>query len=276
MTDLASPELKVAELYIITLNNGIVARFTSHNANLNYGGNLYQAIPIKRSAIQYHTDLQVDKVEVEMGIVGISVGLKQYSIPQIIRYDFLRDSKIEIYAVNWDTLIDAVLLFEGNVTGTISYNQGTLSINCGSILDRLKDNFPKFIFSEFCQHQLYNQYCGVNKASYKEQSTVGASSTQLLIYSSIFAFSAHAEGYWGKGEIKFTGGNNQGLSRTVRKHYDGYVKILVPFSEPIEVGDEFEVWPGCDKSGATCNSKFGNYTNFFGFEYIPRPETMYG
>ena len=70
-------------------------------------------------------------------------------------------------------------------------------------------------------------------------------------------------------------GNNLNVSRTIYKHNDGNVELLIPYNEAINIGvDTFDVWPGCDKSGATCASKFSNYSNFFGFEYTPKAEVL--
>jgi hypothetical protein len=33
------------------------------------------------------------------------------------------------------------------------------------------------------------------------------------------------------------------------------------------------VYPGCDKTQATCQNTFGNILNFGGFTYIPAAET---
>ncbi|MDG4870579.1 phage BR0599 family protein, partial [Guyparkeria sp. 1SP6A2] len=37
----------------------------------------------------------------------------------------------------------------------------------------------------------------------------------------------------------------------------------------LEVGQEIEVYPGCDRTAATCNAKFNNLLNYGGFDFIP-------
>lgn len=275
--DLTQPQLTLAELYEITTTDGSIARFTSHDANITYGVDTYQAIPIGRSQIAYHIDLQVDKVDVSFSLVGITVGTKSYTIPQVIRKGFLRDAHVKIYLIDYIAKDELKILFEGWVTGNISYNQGIVSISVGSILDKLSEKFPKIIYSEFCNHQLFSTYCGLVKSTYKHTGAAGSGSTQSKIYSSVFAFSNHAEGYWTKGEIKMTSGENNGISKTVIKHYDGYIELLIPFPLTLAVGNAFEAYPGCDKSGKTCAEKFNssNYANFLGFEYIVKPEILY-
>lgn len=276
MVDLTATQLKITELYIFEMTNGAIARFTNHSANVAYGGNTYQAIPIKRSNIAYHSELQVDKVTITLGIIGVTVGAASHTIPQIIKRGFIKNAHVYIYLVDYVALDSTTLLFEGWATGGISYNQGELTVDCSSLLDKLNAKFPKYIYSEFCQHQLFGLYCGLTKASYLESGTATAGTTTQIIYASVFAFSNHASGYWLRGEITFTSGDNNGISRSIVEHGDGYIKTLVPFIDTIAVGNTFSVYPGCDKSGATCESKFNNYSNFFGFEYCPSPSVLYG
>jgi uncharacterized phage protein (TIGR02218 family) len=273
--DTLSTELTLAELYQITFRNGAIAYFARHNKDIVYQGKRYQAIPIKRDTIRYHSNLQVDRVSVTLGIVGLLVDVRQFTIPQVVRRDYLRNAKILITLVDYIKLDNAKTLFDGEVTGDITYNEGGLVLNCGSKLDRLNDNFPKFIFSEFCQLQLYGTYCGLNRSTYEETDTVLANTTTKYIYAAIFLFSNQAEGYWEKGEVLFSSGDNIDVSRTVVKHYDGYVKVIIPFPETVAIGDSIKAYPGCDKSGKTCDETFSNYANFMGFEYITKPENIY-
>lgn len=276
MVDLTTTNLTITELYVFEMNNGAIARFTSHGSNVVYGGNTYQAIPIKRTNIAYHAELQVDKVTITLGIIGVVIGDDSLTIPQIIKRGFIKSAHVYVYLIDYVALDSLKLIFEGFATGGVSYNPGELTVSCGSLLDRLNDKFPKIIYSEFCQHKLFDAYCALTKASYLITGTATAGTTTQIIYASVFAFSAHAEGYWLRGEITFTSGANNGVGRSIIEHGDGYIKTLVSFIDTVAVGDTFNVYPGCDKSGAICESRFNNYDNFFGFEYCPSPSVLYG
>ena len=276
MVDLTTTELTITELYVIETDNGAIARFTNHGVNIVYDGNTYQSIPIKRTSITYHSELQVDKVTITMGIVGLIFGTTSFTIPQVVKRGFLKNAHVYIYLIDYVALDSVKLIFEGWGTCGVSYNQGELTIGCGSLLDKLNDKFPKFVYSEFCQHKLFDTYCGITKATYLHTGTATAGSTTQIIYASVFAFSNHAQGYWLRGEITFTSGNNDGVGRSIVAHGDGWIRTLINFVDSITDGDTFNVYPGCDKSGSTCESKFSNYDNFFGFETIPKPEVLYG
>jgi uncharacterized phage protein (TIGR02218 family) len=279
VTGYPGAELTIAELYTIICQDGSTAYFTSHGENISYGGNVYQAIPLQRGKIGVHSDLQVDKVGIEMGLIGITVGAKDYSVPQLIQRGFLRQARVQILGLDYVTGTPALMRFDGYVTDTIGYNSGVLSLQVGSILDKLNEKFPKLVYSEFCPHRLYGQFCGLAAADWKESSTVNFDGTTTRrIYADVFLFTNQAEGYWVRGEIKVTdeSSDEYNISRTILSHGDGYVDLMMPLESILATDTTFDAWPGCDKSGAMCDEKFDNYANFLGFEYIPKPEVMYG
>lgn len=274
--DLTMPTLSLAEFYTITTATGDVARFTSHDQDITYEGSLYQAIPIMRSQISYHSDLQVDKVDISMGLVGVVIGTNEYSIPRLIQLGLFRNAHVVISLYDFVAGGTWKVLFEGWCTEGISYNKGICTMSIGSLLDKLNEKFPKYIYSDYCNHQLYGSYCGLTKTDWQVMSAAEEGSTKAIIVSPVFLFSAHAGGWWMKGEIKMTSGANANVSRSIISHSDQYVIVLIPFVEEIVPGDTFTVWAGCDKSGIMCDEKFSNYANFFGFEYTPKPEVLLG
>jgi len=277
-------QLTLAEIYTITCSDGSIARFTSHNVDIVYplAGNTYQAIPISRGPIKYHANLEVDAVDISFGLVGVTVGTKAYTIPQIIRRDFLRDAHVQIWLVDFSNLaLVHKILFDGYVAGNITFNQGITTISVSSLLDKLKEKFPKVIYTECCNHRLFDSYCTKASTTYQEAGTISTGSNTTRIYSTIFNSTNHSTagttGYWSKGKviITSTGSSCYNISRSIFDHGNGYVDLLLPFDESISAGETFNAWPGCDKTGETCNEKFSNYDNFFGFEYIPKPEILY-
>lgn len=272
-------QLKLAELYKIQLSSGTYLYYTRHNTDLTYQSNIYKALPIKRSSISYYSNLQIDKVDLNIGLVGVTVGAGSYTIPQVIERGWLRKAHIWVYLVDWSLLNSDTLIFEGFITGAISYNQGILSLEVNSILDKLNVQFPKKIYTELCSHSLYEIgifTCNVAKATFKVTGSVTSSADKFTISSSTFNFSSHASGWWLGGKILLTSGSNNGVERSIIKHLDGSIGVITAFPDTIAASVTFDVYPGCNKTGVICESKFNNFSNFFGFELIPKPETLYG
>jgi uncharacterized phage protein (TIGR02218 family) len=284
--DLTTTKLTIAELFKITCSDphATIAYFTNHDTNISYDGQTWLAIPIWRGPVKYGSDLEVDQVNVSFGIVSVTIGTKSYTVPQLIRRGFFRDATVEIFIVDYaNTSLTAKNRFKGYVSRGIKFNKGITTLGCGSMLDRLKDKIPKIIHSEFCQHALFDAYCSLTKASYKVSTTADSGSTTTRIYSSSFAYSAHLradgqndESYWVQGEILGTSGDNEDFSRSIIAHGDGWIEVMFPFDHDVAGGDGFDVWPGCDGNGETCEQRFDNYDNSLLFEDIPKPEQIFG
>ena len=78
-------------------------------------------------------------------------------------------------------------------------------------------------------------------------------------------------GWYDGGELTWTGGANTGQTVAVRR-WDagaGILSLFLPALFAVEVGDTFTIRPGCDKSFATCKTKFDNAINFRGFPHVP-------
>lgn len=277
--DLTKTHLYLVEIYDVFLQDNTVWRFTFLDQDIQYLNNLYKAIPGKRGDIKYHTNLQVDKATIETGIKTITVEEQDYDVKHFMDRDLLRDARILVRLIDYRYCDTELVIFEGWVTEGYRYNEGILYLEIGSILDRLNENFPKVLYNSFCHHRLYDTRCMVVKNNYKESGIVISNdpeiSTRIKIYSDVFLFLNQPEGYFAPGEIKFTNGENTGISRSIFKHYDGYVELIFPYNNTPQDGDEFDVWPGCNKRGSTCEEKFNNYDNFFGFEFVPDPKILY-
>jgi len=74
------------------------------------------------------------------------------------------------------------------------------------------------------------------------------------------------------GELEMTSGNNNGQKRPIALDSENTVTVLWPFVNAVTAGDDYNLYPGCDLRGVTCNQKFDNKHNFRGFLYVPRVE----
>lgn len=82
---------------------------------------------------------------------------------------------------------------------------------------------------------------------------------------------AEAAGYFDYGSVLWTGGDNAGLrSQEIKSHAaDGTITQFMATYYPVQVGDTYELSPGCDgiRSG-DCKTKFNNTVNYGGFADI--------
>jgi len=156
---IAEDLVKVAELYEITLANGVTYYYTSHSADISWS-NEYTAIPVTRSQISYKMNLESDDVTVTLGNIS---GLL-YSILQNNSVD---GANIVIKRVLWDETYAAdmeMTIFQGRAD--IEFNRRDLILHCHSALDGLGIQVPKIIYQEGCNNNLFDTLCTLTRADY--------------------------------------------------------------------------------------------------------------
>lgn len=76
-------------------------------------------------------------------------------------------------------------------------------------------------------------------------------------------------GVFDYGLFTFDTGANAGLSMEVKSYVPGQITFQLPFPKPIDVGDEYTIVEGCDKSHATCKLRFNNILNRRAEDFVP-------
>lgn len=80
-----------------------------------------------------------------------------------------------------------------------------------------------------------------------------------------------ADGWFDEGLVRWLTGLNAGTAMEVKTwvQLTKTFTLFLPMPFAIEVGDTFEVTPGCDKRLSVCKAKFSNVVNFQGFPHVP-------
>lgn len=82
--------------------------------------------------------------------------------------------------------------------------------------------------------------------------------------------------YFAHGFLVWKTGPNAGARSTVKSYTASTrtVKIALPPEATIAVGHTVDIYPGCDKTFATCTSRFSNYLNFGGLLHLLGTDEM--
>lgn len=274
---LNAQQFYMADLYVITLQNGTVLRYTSADGDLVYGGNTFSSVgpQLVRGSTKTMIGVQVDTLDVDF-LVNSGVLINSTPIAQFATQGGFDGARLALWRTfmplsSWgDTSAGVLIMFVGRVADVeCSRNGVKLSVN--SDLELLNVMLPRNMYQAGCRHKLFDAGCSLAKASYAVTSAAAGGSTRSVIGSAL----AQTAGYFDLGTITFTSGVNNGLSRTVKSFASGSFTLSYPFPAAPAAADTFTAYPGCDKQQATCTSKFSNLANFGGFPYIPAPETAY-
>jgi len=185
------------------------------------------------------------------------------------------DAVVEVAFVSpRDLSLGEFIINKGNI-GQVTWTADGFRADIQSHMRKLARNIS-FVFTANCRHQLFSSpspmkigYCGVSKPSYTVVGTIGSIIIDQLRFTSNGI--SQPDGWARGGTITFSSGNNAGMTFEVRRFEvgaDTTIELFVPSSRSMQVGDQFELTTGCDKTLDTCKNKFNNVVNFGGFPHI--------
>lgn len=266
-------EIRMADLYTITLKNGTALRYTTWDTNLIVLGNTFLTGPpsIARSAIEENLGMEVATLEVTLE-AGLTDTVNGVPILQAIGQGIFDGAAFRIDRLFMDSAsqqIGTVVRFSGFIGAVdeLTRSSAKLTANAGTAYLNLQ--LPAIILQPGCTNTLFDARCGLFKASFANNLVVQAGSTVNKIISG----SAQSDKYFDNGQLIFTSGPNTGLVKAIRQYVAGVMSFNSPLPFAPNAGDAFTAYPGCDKTQATCTVKFNNLANFEGFPYVPAPET---
>ena len=145
-------------------------------------------------------------------------------------------------------------------------------VTVNSDLERLNVMVPRDVYQPGCLNSLYDGLCQVSRSAF---TVTGAATSASNATRTTFSHAlGQPAGHFDLGVITMTSGANAGASRTVKQHTSGQIVALQPWGFAVSSGDTFSVSAGCNKTQATCTSKFSNLARFRGMPYIPQADTI--
>lgn len=275
----AATSMLMADLYTFTLVNGDIIRYTDCEIALTVDGKLFSAGPkLQRSTIKQAVGVQVDTLTVDVYaeddvLFGTTPLIQAFSQGQL---DNARVVVERLYASDPDTPIGTLMRFSGRIGNVVS-QRGHAQLEVRSDLDVLDIMIPSAVYQPSCRNTLYDLNCGVVRATYAQSKTVNAGSNATRLTFAVASGNLTAD-YLSLGVATCTSGDNNGVSRTIKRHTvsgaNSIIEVIQPWPNAVDVGDVFTLAPGCDKLAATCNAKFNNLIHFAAEPYVPVPDTI--
>jgi len=286
----------LAALWCVVRQDGLVMGFTTHDQDISYQsfGPLPDPLPvlyaastgISNTASDSSSDLSVDNSEVTgfLDSSAISEG--------DIRAGVYDNCFIIQRVVNWADLTMADMIQGAGFLGTVHMKNGLFTAEFRGLTQRLTTSMGS-TYGPCCRAELFSNeaeddgswrpwYCNLKAADYVQSGSVVSSpdamtlipaSGLLEIGSSPYA--PAAAGWFSNGVLTFTSGVLKGKSFEVKGWDGSALDMFLPFPVAPEVGDTFDIWPGCDHTpSATGCIKFNNIINFRGEPFIPGIDTV--
>lgn len=275
LLDAPGAQVYMVDLYTITLSGGTVVRYTNADTAVIVNGNTYAAGPsITRGRTKVSIGVSVDALTVNL---AADTGVTINSVPllQFVAGGGLDGGRLVLErafaASALSAWVGTVVLFQGRI-GDPQVNRFSADVPVKSDSELLNVMVPATIYQPGCSNTLFDSTCGLAKAAYAAAATAtSASDATRRTFSTGLA---QAAGYFDMGWAVGVTGPNAGVGRTVKSYSGGVINSIQPWPLAVAVGNTFTVYPGCDKTQATCLAKFSNTIRFRGYPYVPAPETV--
>ena len=230
---------RLAQIWIITRADGDVFRFTSLDRDLTFGGQTYTAC--------HSLTPSASESVAELGSAG-SITLDGLLASGAVTFFDLHAGKfdgaqIEALLVPWDGAEAPRTLLRGTF-GKVDYSENGFSVDVIGDGARLEQTPLVRPLAPDCRWKFGDpDTCGKDLVPLTVTGTVGAGDGQRGFTD---AARAEAAGYFTRGDVTFTGGDNDGITAEIKEHADGGVFTLWPrLPFPIAAGDTNSITPGC-------------------------------
>lgn len=291
---LVSRNFVKADLYTITLKGGGILRFCTGDLDISVPGFftwVSNTVPVgvlggSNTRAHYKVGTDVDVWQFPLAVRPVSISGTPYpdligNVPwlQAVRSGLLDGATIKVdraIFTAWPTgsipasisPVGVVTIFYGYVAA-IDFDRAAILISIQSLLQLLTKQLPYRVIQSGCRNTLFDVGCTLSPASFVTATSCASGSTQNALKSSV---TPPGSGTFRLGRITMTSGQNSGFSRAIRDWGNPNFTLMVPLPFPVTIGDTFNVYPGCDKTIATC-TLFSNLANFSGEPYVPAAET---
>jgi uncharacterized phage protein (TIGR02218 family) len=240
--------------------DGICIGFTSHDRDLVLDGLRYRAAPgMLPSSITLSDGFDAETLDVSGALTSDAITARDLSAG---RWD---GADVRLFLVDWEEPDGERLALARGELGEVSVSgRGFESEVRGptALLDRpvVEQTSPE------CRAALGDRRCRVDMAGRVRVTRVASVLDQEVVELESGAGGANAYAY---GRLRWIGGANSGLDSMVLGSDGLLLTLREPPPFPVEAGTLVEVHEGCDKSFATCCTRFANAANFRGEPHLP-------
>lgn len=269
--------LDVADLYTIELSGGLVFRWTDADAPVTVGADTWLLGPgLERDLLEYRAGVDTQSAEFTVTDDGRTLVGGRPLLPFMLRggFDGARIVIDQAYApIGTAAWVGKLERFTGNCADVRTGGSLQVKVTVKSITEVFSRPLPTGVYGPQCENNLYDPNCGLDRDDYLVlgATTGPATGVRLQVPHAL----AQLAGWFDLGTIAYYTGPNAGVRRTIRQHTSGQLILMQPLPAVGGAGDQFEIWPGCNRvRDADCANKFDNRGRFRGEPHVPPPETV--
>lgn len=231
-------------------------RYTSAQQDVFISDNTWTAIPISRTGFEATNELNRSAIRVTVPRNNEIADLWRVAPPSeeiglTLRQYHDGDSET---AVLWMGRI--VMVNWSGSLATLHIEPGYTSVRRQGLRRR---------YQRSCPHVLYGQLCRLSASTFRLMSECDSISSLTI---GVLNGSINGSTYYTGGYVEWEVKSGLYDRRYIVEHSGAYMKLnAIPHT--LAVGQAISIYPGCDHTLTTCDTKFSNSVNYGGMPYIP-------
>ena len=246
------------ELYRFSYGDSGLWLFTSADDTVVKEEEKYEPAYVKRNGFTRTGDARKATLEIEVGdsnpvaLLFRAGWLVSPLIVTIFRHHY-EDNEFSV-------------LWKGRVTGC-RWAGSVATLTSDSVSTLFRRAGLRRVYQMNCPHALYGPACRLNQASWANGATADSASGNVVI---IPAAAGFPDGYLTGGMLK------SGDEYRMIVAHSGSSITMVDAISGLGEGSAVTLWPGCDRSMATCSGRFNNLANYGGLPFLPQKNPFSG
>ena len=241
----------------IERRDGVTLGFTSHDRDLVLDGLPLRAAPgIRPAALRQTAEISGDDAQMDGALTHDAI-----SAPDLEsgRFD---GARVTLGTIDWQTG-EAQALFHGTIGDTEAVSSG-FSAQLRSAKAAL-DYDPVPRTSPGCRARFCGPGCNLSPSRYEHEAQVSG----IDHAANAVTFADVSPAGYVFGELRWLDGDAVGLRHSIIGEAGGEMLIDGPVPNGVEIGTRARLREGCDRTIATCASRFANALNFRGEPFLP-------
>lgn len=272
---------RLATLWRLERADGTVFRFTDHDDPIPFSEfstvvETYTPVGgVSLSARQLQAGLKVNNMEAK-GVLTSAV-----ITDEDLRYGLYDGAEIWEYLVDWKYPFNGAFVSSFYVIREVEWTPQGWTAQIEGRTSKLQVK-RGHLYTKNCRYTLGDAACGKNietgSGNFRVSGTVATTTNVRKVFTSAALVGLQSNNFYRYGKVVWTSGNNAGIDliSEVSKFVSASGQVTLQLDTPINiaVGDGFTIYVGCDKTYATCKSKFANGDAFGGFPHIPGNDAL--
>ncbi len=245
--------------------DGTVLGFTSSTKALTFDSVTYQpGLTFDVSQLRTSEGAGVDNLDVD--------GLLQSEA--ITDADLLAgkydDAEVTFFVLNYEDLTQLSMTLVTGTFGEATFEDGRFRLEFRSLVNYLGQQVGE-LTSHLCRvKNLFDYRCQANSSGFIFARNIVSVTSATVV---TFGPDAAATGFYDYGTVEMRNGVNRSFVREIKSHTlsggNAVLTLQDPFPFTLTAGETGVLTAGCDRTLATCISKFNNAINFQGEPHLP-------